>query len=368
MLNQKIEQKKEPVGLAFDFGSDDAKIAGVTAISAHNCSTFAVEMQELEQKFTPKRQDAEKLSASYRRLQYYRKADRVLSCGTVLEFAHAISSDGTVAEKGKLHNANFCRDRLCPMCSWRRSYKIFAQVSNLMRHCDDNYAFLFLTLTATNVDGSELSKSLDKFFSAWSELIRNKRFKKAIKGYFRAFEVTRNNKHYSPFYGTYHPHFHCVLVVNKSYFTSRDYIPQAEWLQMWRDCMDDQTITQVDIRRAKGKNGSIEAEALSAAVAEIAKYAVKSSDYLTPDDSLTDEIVSILGNALSNRRLCTFDRSGVFGKIRRKLALDDPEDGDLIHLSDEDKIDPAVAHLICRYGWTAGAYKMDTSFIKEVVI
>lgn len=359
MIDKKIEQKKEALLVARLPGSD---VGTSVSDCVSDCTIFAPILQELEQKFTPKRNDSIKLSESYRRLEQLRKADRVLSCGTVLEFAHAITADGSLSEKGKLHGANFCRDRLCPMCSWRRSYKIFAQVSQLMRYCSTDYAFLFLTLTAPNVDGSELSKSLDKFFEAWSKLIRNKRVKKAVKGYFRAFEVTRNK-----IFNTYHPHFHCVLVVNKSYFNSRsnDYIKQSEWLQLWRDCMDDQSITQVDIRRATGKNGSTEAEALTAAVAEIAKYSVKSSDYLTDSDALTDEVVSILGNALSNRRLCTFDRSGVFGQIRRKLKLDDPEDGDLIHIKEDEEIEPAIAWLICRYGWSTGAYKMETSYIKQ---
>lgn len=39
--------------------------------------------------------------------------------------------------------------------------------------------------------------------------------------------------------------------VNKRYFTSRDYINRDEWLDMWQDCIDDSSITQVDVRKVR---------------------------------------------------------------------------------------------------------------------
>ena len=44
-------------------------------------------ISEISQKFTPKKQASELLSASYNRLGYEHKAERVSSCGTFLEFA-----------------------------------------------------------------------------------------------------------------------------------------------------------------------------------------------------------------------------------------------------------------------------------------
>ena len=46
-------------------------------------------------------------------------------CGDTLVFVRN--------EKGKkrLHGANFCRNRLCPMCNWRRSLKMYSQVSQI---------------------------------------------------------------------------------------------------------------------------------------------------------------------------------------------------------------------------------------------
>ena len=326
--------------------------------------------QELQEKFVPKKLQSELLAQSYSRIGYDSKAFRVADCGTFLEFARTIGQGSGGAPQGvpcgnlagtptanfskfKLHNANFCRDRLCPMCSWRRSYKIFGQVSQIMDVIGDKYAYLFLTLTVPNCSPETLSQSITDIQTAWRVFIRNKRFKSAVRGFFKALEVTRNAST-----NTYHPHLHVVLAVDKYYFKSKDYINRDEWLTLWQKATKDDSITQVDIRRARSKknaDGEQAVKALSSAVAEIAKYAVKSADYLINDDTrLTDEIVGLLVPALNNRRLCSF--GGVFDEVRKQLQLDDAEDGDLIHLDGELNSDIAVQ--IYRYGWSAGAYKL----------
>lgn len=329
----------------------------------HMCSTE----HEIATKFTPKRKRSILLSESYERLGFDAKSERVADCGTRLDFAFEIDGSGLVAEKGKLHYANFCKDRLCPMCAWRRSYKVYAQVSRMMEHLGDRYEYLFLTLTVPSVPGSELSETISRLVMAWGKLIRRVRFKKAVRGFFRALEVTRNNNPDSKSYELYHPHFHCILAVPKSYFGSSLYIKRDEWLDMWRKAYKDNSITQVDVRKAKPKDkwqssGATEAvKSLASAVAEVAKYSVKDTDYIHKDNpGLTDEIVATLAGALSGRRLTAF--GGCFDDAFQKLKMDDAEDGDLVHITDT--INPTVALLIVRYGWTAGVYKMTTSFVQ----
>lgn len=329
------------------------------AVCLDDLRNMCSECIELDTKFSPKRISSLLLSASYARLGEFSKAQRVADCGTFLEYAHAIDADDVMSEKGKLHTANFCRDRLCPMCSWRRSYKIFGQVSQIMSRIGGKYKFIMLTLTVPNCAPERLSETVQRLFGAWGKLIRRKAFKTAVKGYFRALEATRNKKN-----GTYHPHFHCILAVPLDYAESDLYIAREEWLKMWRKCYQDESIISLDVRMAKGKNAETEncVEALSSAVAEIAKYSVKSSDYLIKDDeALTDDIVSRLSSALWHRRLCQF--GGVFQEVAQDLKLDDAEDGDLVHLTD--KIDPSLAYMIVRYGWSAGAYKLLDTYIKQ---
>ena len=323
---------------------------------------------EIIEKFAPKRQSAELLAESYCRIGYVNKAQRVSECGTLLEFhraVNAVSAPPSVngraeavgtADGWKLHNANFCRDRLCPMCSWRRSYKIFGQVSQIMDVIADDYCFIFLTLTVPNCEFDKLCDTLDELQKGWYRFIHYKPVKTAVRGYFKVLETTRNRNN-----GTYHPHFHIILAVDKNnYFNGREYIKRDEWLELWQKAMRDPSITQVDVRRCKPKEeikeGETAVKALSSAVAEVAKYSVKSSDYLIPgDEQTTDDVVITLGAALNNRRLCSF--GGVFDEVRKKLQLDDCENGDLIHV-DGSEIRSDVAVMIRKYGWSCGAYKL----------
>lgn len=345
--------------------------------SSQNCQSIEL---ELEKKWIPKKQLGEFLVLSYFRLGYDKKAERVSNCGTFLEFGKVeelggvspgapgrCSGDAPASTTFKLHNANFCRDRLCPMCAWRRSYKIFGQVSQIMNLIGSDYEFIFLTLTVPNCSADELVSTLNSMSKAWLNLIRYKSVKTILKGFFKAFEITYNKS-----VDTYHPHIHAVFAVPKNYFVSRDYIKRDEWLELWRKSMKNSRITQVDVRKARDKCNSKYADTavktLGSAVAEIAKYAVKSSSYLFfdeslsdikngvffPDEELTDKVVSVLSTALAGRRLCSF--GGCFLKAHQALQLDDAEDGDLIHIDGDLRSDVAVQ--IYRYGWSCGTYKL----------
>lgn len=157
------------------------------------------------------------LAASYKRIGS-NKHYRVLDCSTFLEFKLTTVNDL------KLTSANFCKVRLCPMCSWRRSLKIFGQVSKVMDHVEENYnyRYIFLTLTVRNCYGEDLRDTLDLMTKSFNKLSERKAFKQAVKGYFRSLEITYNKKD-----NTYHPHFHMILAVDNSYFTqSKIYLSQ----------------------------------------------------------------------------------------------------------------------------------------------
>lgn len=342
----------------------------------HNSTTLVPNCQSLEheltEKWNKKKSASEPLVLSFLRLGLDKRAERCADCGTLLEFTPVMAAGGESPQglppagtqqptKWHLYKANFCRDRLCPMCSWRRSYKIFGQVSQIMDLIAKDYDFLFLTLTVPNVTASELSNKLDELQKGWYKLSNYKRVKSVLKGFFKALEIT-----YNQVSDTYHPHYHIVLAVPKCYLSSRGYIQRDEWLRLWQRAMKDETITQVDIRRAKGKvkgseisvEGAAASKALASAIAEIAKYAVKSSDYIFKDDELTDRVVGCLADVLTNRRLCAF--GGCFAEAHKQLQLDDAEDGDLIHLDGEIRADLAMQ--IYRFEWSCGAYKL-----KEIV-
>lgn len=249
------------------------------------------------------------LAASYKRIgsnKYY----RVLDCSTFLEFRLTTVNDL------KLTNANFCKVRLCPMCSWRRSLKIFGQVSKVMDYVEENYnyRYIFLTLTVKNCYGEDLRDTLDLMTKAFNGMTRRKAFKQAIKGYFRSLEITYNNKE-----NTYHPHFHMILAVDNSYFTqSRIYLSQENWTSLWQSCLKVDYTPIVDVRRIKADDN----QGFGKAVAETAKYTVKADDFLIRDEkgniqeNLTDEVVETLDYALHRKRLTSF--GFIFNLTRKK--------------------------------------------------
>lgn len=285
-----------------------------------------------------------KLADSYERLGMHKKAERTRDCGTILDFK--INSSNT--NEKRLIKANFCKGRLCSTCSWRRSLKIFHQVSVVMTEImkDKEYVFAFLTLTVENVKAENLSESLDKLFYGFNKLTKRKEWKNAVKGFFRALEVTHNTNKYSKSYDTYHPHFHVILVLDKTYFRSKNYIKQKQWTNLWRECMqlDYEPIVHIE----KSYNTT------SKNIAEVSKYTVKDKDYIIVDNEpLTDSAVYTLDGALKSRRLCAF--GGVMLQTQKRLKLKDiNDDDDLINTDGVEVLRQDVDYIIARYSWNVG--------------
>ncbi|HEY4544215.1 MAG TPA: protein rep [Tissierellaceae bacterium] len=295
------------------------------------------------------------LADSYKRIgsnKYY----RVLDCSTFLEFRLAV--DNSL----KLSNANFCKVRLCPMCSWRRSLKIFGQVSRVMDHVEENYnyKYIFLTLTVKNCYGEDLRDTLDLMTKAFNTMTRRKAFKQAVNGYFRSLEITYNKEN-----GTYHPHFHMILAVNDSYFKdTRIYLTQNDWTELWKSCLKVDYTPIVDVRRIKENKE----KDFGKVVAETAKYTVKPEDFLIRDEkgnikeNLTDEVVKTLDEALHRKRLTAF--GFIFKEVHKELNLDDTEDGDLTNTDNED-LREDLTNIILRYQWNIGVKNYILIEVKE---
>ena len=159
-----------------------------------------------------------------------RVAERLRTCATRL--IYGIGEDG----KRRLRAANFCRVRLCPICQWRRSLKLYSQMSQAMRYVSSQgaYAYAFLTLTVRNVTLDGLPGALDQICKGFFRLMKYREVKAAVHGWYRGIEITHNLDRNSPEFDTFHPHVHVVLVVKPSYFTSKYYLSQARWTELWK--------------------------------------------------------------------------------------------------------------------------------------
>ncbi len=281
------------------------------------------------------------LSESYKRLDREKRAMKVFNCAKELIFKECTNHGYRI-----LSRANFCKDILCPICSWRRSHINRGQLRKIIPEIykiHPDVRFLFLTISRKNVTGEQLkdevtlyNKSFERFFKR-SEIKKNP----SILGYVKALEVTRNLTPRSKSYNTFHPHFHILIAVKSSYF-SRDYISHSKYQSLWAESCRIDYKPVIDIRVVKDKISdnkiNYEEREISEynAILETAKYAVKGSDYILKDRYLMDEGVEIFTGALDKRNMISY--GGIFKTIKRELKLADvmSDNADLVGESHKD--------------------------------
>lgn len=283
------------------------------------------------------------------------KAERMKDCANQLVFKY--SEEGL-----KLYQAWFCKVRLCPMCNWRRSLKIAYHNKRIVEAINEkeNVSWLFLTLTVRNVDDDSLSETISEMFKSWNRLVGYKAFKTAVKGYFRALEVTKNRDKESNSFGTYHPHFHVLLCVSPSYFKKKElYIKQDKWTSLWKKAMKLEYNPVVHIQKVKPKKNldgleNYEQDLKNAieeqkAILEVSKYPVKDTDVIKGNEVTNENVETVLAldNALSYKRLIGY--GGLLKEIHKELNLGDSEDGDLVRISETDEIANGTFDVIVRW-------------------
>lgn len=295
--------------------------------------------EKIIDKCTDKKKKNPKFSSYIEPLVSKKLIERIKECGDFLQMLSDFS-----LENSKLHRANFCGNRFCPMCSWRVACKDSYKISILMEYLrlDQKKEFIFLTLTAPNVKGELLDNEIKKYNKNFEKLMKRKEVKQVVKGYIRKLEVTYNSDKTSESYDTYHPHFHVVIAVNKSYFTqTSQYINRNRWLDLWRDVTGDYSITQVDVRKAKINDRK--------EIYELAKYSAKDKDYL-----INREVFTTFYKALKGKQILVF--SGLF-KDAHKMY----QNHELDMYKKQDDIEYAY---MVNYNWLKNKY--DTSNIREL--
>ena len=254
----------------------------------------------------------------------------------------------------KLAKANFCRLRLCPMCGWRRSLKLFGQVSKITDAilAEKKARFIFVTLTVENVKGKDLRDIIKQMNEGFKALVQDSKhylvsakLRENLLGYMKAIEVTYNAKR-----NDFHPHIHCIFEVRPSYFDRHSgggYITHADWREMWRSVMKLDYEPQVNVKAIKNTTAK--------AVAEVAKYPVKVDGLLKIKNKEQAALALIqLKHGIHNCRFITF--GGDFREYKRRLALDDIETGDLVHVETDKQELNAVAMILFKYRADVGAY------------
>ncbi len=321
---------------------------------AHD-STTAPRLQDPKFDWREHKMQTYKLSKLYELAGYEQRSKRVAYCSTYPIIG--ITQGG----KRRLVRSNFCGDRLCPICTTFAARKQAQALSRILDKVEADHPgvrYIFLTLTVRNVEGLALNKSLKDLTAAWHKLINHKAFDRAIHGWFRALEITRNRKD-----GTYHPHIHAVMAVEPEYFVrgSGLYLSHDWYKDHWAKACGVAYKPSVRIQRTKASAQAV-ADAKSrgksaeyAAAMEASKYPIKTADYITTKlpQAVAASVVAEYAAAVKGRRFTAL--GGWLKAAAQALELEDaPRMDDLADIHDQPLRDDIIV-LVEHYKWCFGA-------------
>ncbi len=193
-------------------------------------SPYLTDISKADKPWDKHRRNSEIVQKLYLSSQLPQYGHRIGQCSRELAFALEADSEGEL--RLRLRQAKFCRVRHCPTCQWRRTLVWRARLINALPNVLKDHPkarWIFVTLTVANCPLTELRTTIEAMNKAWGRLSKRKDFP-AI-GFIRSLEVTRNPKT-----GEAHPHFHALMMVRPSYF-STGYIPQENWRELWGSCL-----------------------------------------------------------------------------------------------------------------------------------
>lgn len=307
-------------------------------ISDGTCISDTPNLSDLSERDKPwdkHRANADKVHYHYKGSEFQDYSDRIYNCSEFLDF-RLVPEELPGTLKLKLSSARFCRVRHCPVCQWRRSlmwkakaYKILPKIVAEY----PTYRWLFLTLTLKNCPIEDLRATLTWMHESFKRMTKLKSFP-AI-GWIKSTEVTRGKDNSA------HPHFHCLLMVQPSYFGA-NYIKQAEWISMWRKSLRIDYNPVLDVQAIKKDKHP------STLVPELLKYCTKESD-LTEDKDWFLELTRQM------HKMRTISTGGVLKDYLKELEQE-PED--LIGEDNEGEGDLDEGHLYFKWRRKHNKYKL----------
>lgn len=223
-----------------------------------------------------------------------RRASAILSCGTYTR--------GTECpECGAFHvySTLLCRDRLCPVCAWKSSRRLFYRAVAAIQTLELEYShqYLHCVLTLQHSKGDCLRDHLNILTRAYG---RFRRFSamKSVDGSLRSIEITHGEH-------GFHPHIHAILTVPRT----AAHITQDAVCDAWRRALNSEYSPQVNLTEAYSADA--EGDVFSA-VAEACKYALKPGMLPELDDADLREFI----DAVRGVRMVSSD-----GDLKRYLQV-----------------------------------------------
>jgi plasmid rolling circle replication initiator protein Rep len=257
-----------------NFQGGDTNSVSPKPTTANSPAPTLSELSPQDKPWDKHRAFADTVESHYRGSDFDSYATRIHFCSELLQFGLTPADDSTI--RLKLRSARFCRVRHCPVCQWRRSLMWKAKAYKVLPKIVEKYPehrWLFLTLTIKNTEITTLRETLKSMNAGFQRLAQKKAFP-AI-GWLRSTEVTRGRD------GNAHPHFHCLLLVSKSYF-GRNYLSKSDWIKMWQKSMRLDYKPVLDVQAIKQGSKPMEL------VPELLKYCTKESDMVASREWLLE--------------------------------------------------------------------------------
>lgn len=268
------------------------------------------------------------------------KLENVLLCAERLMFSQT-------DEAMRLEHAFLCKDKLCPICAWRRSRKNGQINREILAQFVSEYPkarYIQLTLTAKNVNGEELSDGFTHLTESWTRLRKYKAVNHHMLGFIRGTEVTYNHES-----DTYNHHMHVLIALKSTYFKSGNYLNHDDWSNLWQKALQVDYRPIVHVQRVYEKELTVEEEqdlndldltipkGLFFALLEVSKYPMKPLNLPSDFDEMKEiEVIMYLVMGLYRKR--QMGLGGEFKRIKAELATEgkNVDEDDLIGSTDEE--------------------------------
>lgn len=252
------------------------------------------------------------------------RAARMYQCGDYI----VTSVDKRTGEV-KSESTMLCKDRLCPLCSWRLSRRRFAEMMAVMSVLKEEiereeYTVKMLTLTVRNVALSDLGQAINTFAHAWHNMSRRDYFKMSCIGWARSLEITYNEKA-----DTYHPHYHVICIWRKGADDTE--LAAHQLAEDWKHAYKCDYTPVIDLRDVYTKDG--EKSSIISGALEALKYAVK------PDSikRIPDKDLAQFAGIIKSFRFVSYGKA--IKKARQALGFKNSDlaevDRDVLAVSDE---------------------------------
>lgn len=219
---------------------------------------------------------------------------------------------------------NLCRDKFCFNCQSMLAIKRQSKFSPILDHFRKDYMVVHMVVTVPNCEPEYLLPLLDKMYKKFPYMMKYFKGQKKVSGInftkygygacVRGLEVTYNTDT-----GTFHPHFHCMVLFRKDLDLTPKYINSFSYdngqllrkfsdleillQKVWFILMNDCTVTEKSINQLR-EGYSVTCQDSQGYYHECFKYACKGAFDESKGAFLYKEpTFRVLYQALKNRRM-----------------------------------------------------------------